>query len=199
MFTKRQSGDYGGSWVLSSSGNCWTTIPAIVLSVDDQHAELIAIDAKLIREELTPSERDELRRRRREISAMIYRQNQRRKDGGQAQGREKQQEGSVPAADTPPKMERTRLTILHSAPIDTEGRNGAGDDRSGLGDLAPLGSKAPRAFIPRLITRLFGIEDTQQSPPWPVLSNKRMAPMEVKPKGMPSHGQRNEGKARKGA
>src|SRR5262245_21659453 len=43
----------------------WTTIPAIVLSVDDQHAELIAIDAKLIREELSPSERDELRQRRR--------------------------------------------------------------------------------------------------------------------------------------
>jgi hypothetical protein len=172
---------------------------AIILSVDDQLADLIAIDANLMREELTPSERGEQRRRRREISAAIYRQNQRRKGPGQAQRREKQKEGSAPTADTPSKMERTRLTLLHSAPIDTDGHDGEGDDRGGLGDPTPLGSRAPRAFIPRLITRLFGIQDTQQSPPWPVLPNNRIAPREVTPKGTPSHGQRNDGKTRKKA
>jgi ParB-like chromosome segregation protein Spo0J len=45
----------------------WPAIPAIILPVDDQLAELIKIDMHLIREEMTPRERDALRRRRREI------------------------------------------------------------------------------------------------------------------------------------
>jgi ParB-like chromosome segregation protein Spo0J len=177
----------------------WATIPAIILWVDGQHAELIAIDANLMREERTPSERRELRRRRWELCGTIYRQHKHRNGLGAAHRKEREKEDSASAADIPSKMERTRLTILHSAPIDTDGHHGEGDDRGGSGDLAPLGSRARRAFIPRLITRLFGVQDTQQSPPWPVLANYRMAPSEVKPKGKPSNGQRNDGKTRKKA
>ena len=175
----------------------WATIPAIILWVDDQHAELIAIDANLMREQQTPSERDELRRRRRELCGTIYRQNKHQNGLGAAHRKEREKEDSASAADNPSKMERTQLMIRHSPPIDTDAHHGEGDDRGDSGDLAPLGSRAPRAFILRLIMRLLGIQDTHQHPPVPVLAKNRIGQSEVKPKGGRSHGLINRGKTPK--
>jgi hypothetical protein len=50
---------------------CRSTIPAIILAVDEPRAELLSIDGNLMRQELTPAERDELRQRRREICQTI--------------------------------------------------------------------------------------------------------------------------------
>jgi ParB family chromosome partitioning protein len=67
-------------WVLIGLDLChacallgWATIPAIVLSVDDLHAELIVIDSNLLREQVTPWMQGELRRRRRDICRAIDR------------------------------------------------------------------------------------------------------------------------------
>jgi len=89
-----------------------SAIPAIVLAVDDQVAELIAIDVHLMREELTPSERDELRRLRGEIVTTTQRQHKKRNTPQQAQRTEQHNESSSPAANTPSRMESTPRTIL---------------------------------------------------------------------------------------
>jgi ParB/RepB/Spo0J family partition protein len=90
----------------------WSTIPAIILSVNDQLAELIAIDTNLTREPLTPSEQGELRRRRREISAMISKQHKNRNSPAQAQRNENRKASGSPAGKTPSRMEGTPRTIL---------------------------------------------------------------------------------------
>jgi hypothetical protein len=90
----------------------WSQIPAIVLSVDDQLAKLIAIDVHLMREELTPSERDDLRQQRKEIVKTIERQHENRNSPRQAQRTEEQKEGSSAVANTPSRMQRTPRTIL---------------------------------------------------------------------------------------
>jgi ParB-like chromosome segregation protein Spo0J len=90
----------------------WSTIPAIVLSVDDQVAELIAIDVHLMREELTPSERDHLRQQRKESVTTIQRQHKNRNSPGQAQRKEEQNEGSSPVANIPSRIESTPRTLL---------------------------------------------------------------------------------------
>jgi len=145
----------------------WATIPAIVLSVDDQLAKLIAIDAKLIREELTPSQRGELRRRRREISRAISRQNKHRQGPKQAQRKETHSGASAPATDTPSKTAPTSGTVQPPVPSDINDHTKEGRGKGRSANLAPRGSRAPRAFIPRLIKSLLGIQDTQQSPPAP--------------------------------
>jgi ParB-like chromosome segregation protein Spo0J len=90
----------------------WSTIPVIILSVNDQLAELIAIDTNLTRERLAPSERDELRRRRREISAMISKQRKNRNSPRQAQRHENRKANRSPAGNTASRIESTPRTIL---------------------------------------------------------------------------------------
>jgi hypothetical protein len=133
----------------------WTTIPAVVRVVDDQHAELIAIDAILLRERLTPWKQGELRRRRREICRVIYRQSKDRR------------EGSAPAADGPSNTARTSRTVQPPVPSDVNDHHKLRNGKGRSANLAPQGSRKPRAFIPRLIKGLFGLQDTQQSLPAP--------------------------------
>jgi ParB/Sulfiredoxin domain len=90
----------------------WSMIPAIILSVNDQLAELIAIDTNLTREPLSPSEQGELRRRRREISVMISKQRKNRNSPGQAQETQQNKEGGSPAANPPSTMESAPRTTL---------------------------------------------------------------------------------------
>lgn len=90
----------------------WSAIPAIVLSIDDQVEELIAIDVHLMREELTPSERDHLRQQRKESVTTIQRQHKNRNSPGQAQRKEEQKEGSSPVANIPSRIESTPRTLL---------------------------------------------------------------------------------------
>jgi ParB-like chromosome segregation protein Spo0J len=90
----------------------WSTIPAIILSVNDQLAELIAIDTNLTHEPLTPSEQGELRRRRRELCAMISKQRKNRNSPGQAQRTKSSKEGGSPAANPPSTMKSAPRTIL---------------------------------------------------------------------------------------
>jgi ParB-like nuclease domain len=171
----------------------WSVIPAIVLSVDEQRAELVSIDANLMRGELTSEERDELRRSRKELCRTIYQQQKRRHSPGAGHGKEQRAEGTVPAADTPSKTEPTRLTILPPAPADTDGRDGRGDGRASSSDPDPAGSEAPEAFIPRLITRLFRIQDSQHGPAGSSQARDRLAPKEVRLKGERRQGQLNRG------
>jgi ParB/RepB/Spo0J family partition protein len=87
----------------------WSEIPAIIVEVDDLHAELIAIDLNLMREEFTPSERRAARQRRRELSRTIYKHR-----NGPRQGRRKDepQACSAPAVDSPSSMQSTPRTIV---------------------------------------------------------------------------------------
>jgi hypothetical protein len=135
--------------------------------------------------------------RRREISRTIPSQNKHRNGPGQTHRKEKQQAFSVPAADIPLKTERTPRMTQQRAPIDNDKHDEGGDGRGSSTNLAPLGSRAPRALILRLITRLLGIQDTRQDPPVPVLAKNRIAPSEVKPTGKRSHGRINRGKTHK--
>jgi ParB family chromosome partitioning protein len=89
----------------------WSAIPAIVLSVDDQVAELIAIDVHLMREELTPSERGDLRQQRKEIVKTIERQHENRNTPRQAQRTEQHKEGHSPTANTPSSIGSTPRPI----------------------------------------------------------------------------------------
>jgi hypothetical protein len=104
---------------------------------------------------------------------------------------------SVPAADIPSKTERTQRMTQQQAPINNDKHDEGGDGRGSSTNLVPLGSRAPRALILRLITRLLGIQDTRQDPPVPVLAKNRIAQSEVKPKGKRSHGRINRGKTHK--
>jgi len=104
---------------------------------------------------------------------------------------------SAPAAYIPSKTERTPRMMQPRAPIDNDKHDEGSDGRGSTTNLAPLGSRAPRAFILRLIMRLLGIQDTHQNPPVPVLAKNRIAQSAVKPKGKGSPGRINRGKTPK--
>jgi len=131
----------------------WSKIPAIILSVEDQLAELIAIDVNLMREELTPSEQGEQRRRRRELSTSIYRQNTHRNSPRQVHRKDKQQEFSPPATKTPSKEKRTPRTIQQPVLIDIGDQRAGGGGRGSFTSLALRISGALRVPIPQLLIR----------------------------------------------
>jgi hypothetical protein len=87
----------------------WSEIPAIIVEVDDFHAELIAIDVNLMREEFTPFERGILRQRRRELSRMIYK---RRNGPGRGHRKDEPEARTGLAADRPSRMQSTLHTIV---------------------------------------------------------------------------------------
>jgi ParB/RepB/Spo0J family partition protein len=87
----------------------WSEIPVIILEVDDLHAELIAIDVNLMREEFTPSERRAARQRRRELSRTIYKH---RNGPRQRRRKDEPQACSAPAVDSPSSMQSTPRTIV---------------------------------------------------------------------------------------
>ena len=104
--------------------------------------------ANLMREELTPSERDDLRRRRQELCQTLPLKTTHGNGAAQGHGKETQEESSAPAADTLSKTESAPSTIQQQLPVDINNHDGEGSGRGRSTNLAPLGSKAPQAFIP---------------------------------------------------
>jgi hypothetical protein len=137
------------------------------------------------------------RRLRNEINEMSHPQTKGSNSSKRSQQEKKRKAFSVPAADIPSKTERAQRMTQQQAPIDNDKHNEGGDGRGSSTNLAPLGSRAPRPLILRLIMKLLGIQDTHQNPPVPMLAKNRIAQSEVKPKGKPSLGRINRGKTPK--
>ena len=172
----------------------WFVIPAIVLSVDDQRAELITIDANLMRQELTSAERDELRQRRKEIRETLPHMTPHGTGGWRGQSEARPEESNAPAADTPSNTARTAPTIHHRVPVDTDDQDQGGGIRGRPANLAVVGSRDRRACIPRLVKRLFRIQDPQHNPSGSSPTEEGTVQHEVSLQGKRTEGHPNRGR-----
>ena len=172
----------------------WFVIPAIVLSVDDQRAALITIDANLMRQELTAAERDELRRRREEIRATLPHMTPHGTGAGQDQSEARPEESNAPAADTPSNTARPAPTVHQRVPVGTADQDQVGGMSGRPANLAAVGARDRRAFIPRLIQRLLRMQDPRHGPSGSSPAEERTVPHEVRPEGKQSEGHPDRGR-----
>jgi ParB/RepB/Spo0J family partition protein len=66
---------FGGRRLMACKRLGWSEIPAVVLKMDDLHAELATIDENLVRQELTLLERSEQLSRKKETDFSVLHQN----------------------------------------------------------------------------------------------------------------------------
>jgi ParB family transcriptional regulator, chromosome partitioning protein len=108
---------FGGRRAMAYKRLGWSEIPAVVLEMDDLHAELATIDENLVRQELTILERSEQLSRKKEIYEALHAETKRGNGPGRGRREKKRNKFASFADDTASKTGCTPRTVQQEVQI----------------------------------------------------------------------------------